>query len=238
VHYWRVLAAAACLIGLSGCNRVISADPWFTAADAQEAPKFREGLWVSLSEEDCRVDVTRPAERWPDCAQASFVRGDEWLAMAWDDPDADAPRRRTFVGWQASPMLVANGNPLIGQIEMEGNEPTATSDVGVGEAESEAAMGSRTHFFFYAAIHPTHFDEQGKVVAFETWSVECGPRREPADDESVVDSSYVTDRPFPGLTVDEDNCTAESVEALRRAATLSKPLDTHGTARWLRDGWR
>jgi hypothetical protein len=178
---WRLSVGTACLLGLAGCNNVISLDPWFTAADAQGAPKFRDGLWLSASEEDCRVNVVRPAERWPDCARATYVRGHETFAMEWDDPDGDGPRRRTFAGWQKDPTVIANGDPLIGQIQMEGDSPTTPSDSADGEAEAEAGAGELPprYVYFYRAIRPTRFDEQGNVVAAESWGVVCGPVRKP-----------------------------------------------------------
>ncbi len=95
----------AFLLGLSGCNQVVSIDPWFTAADAKDVPQLREGLWLTVFDAECEVDVLKPAERWPDCATALFVRGDERLTMAFDDHDhdSDGPRRRSFVGWRADP---------------------------------------------------------------------------------------------------------------------------------------
>ena len=48
----------------------------------------------------------------------------------------------------------------------------------------------------------------------------------------------VTDKPFPGLTVIDDVCTAESVEALRQAAVLSEAIGTKEKSRWVREGWR
>ncbi len=229
----RMALAAACLLGLAGCNRVVSMDPWFTAADAGGVPKFRDGLWASY-EADCRVDVEKPAEQWPDCAGASFQRGGESLQMTWEDPDGDGPLGRSFAGWKSigDAEVIANGDPLIGQLELGSDAPE-------GSAEDSADDEPQWRYMYFAG-RPT-LDERGEIVAMETWPVSCGPLPEPkrgkrSDDEEPV--ADVTDRPFPGLTVVEDNCTAESVEALRRAATLSEPLEPHGTTRWVRDGWR
>jgi hypothetical protein len=230
----RIALAAACLLGLGGCNSVVSMEPWFTAADAQGVPKFREGLWLSVDDADCRFNVARPVERWPDCAHASYVRGDERLAIEWESPMG--PRRRKFVAWRTDPSIIANGNPLSVQFEGQGETADSApkpSDVVVDEGSREEPPWR----FLYHAMRPTGFDEQGRVLAFESWGIRCGPPPEPTEhpDQEV---GNVTEQPFPGLTVLGDNCTAESVEALRRAATLSEPLEPHGTARWVRDGWR
>jgi hypothetical protein len=224
----RSAVGAGLLFGLSGCNNVVSTEPWFTAADTQGVPKFRDGLWLSTDDADCRVNVARPAERWPNCAHASFVRGDEWLAMEWDNPDGR--RRRVFVGWQTDRTLVANGDPLIGQVETE-QEPSGPSNA------AEAGLEEPSWRYLYYAIQPTRLDEEGQVLAFELWGIKCGPPPEPTGDPDEAVGN-VSEQPFPGLTIAGSNCTAGSVEALRRAAVLSEPLEAHGTARWIRDGWR
>jgi hypothetical protein len=245
----RLAASAAILLGLSGCNLVVSADPWFTAADATPTPMLRNGLWMSAAP-DCRFDQAKPAERWPSCAGAAFVRGEERWSMRWDDTDARGGRRRTFAGWESGDypfndgLLVANGDHLIFQFQSDGEPDASPSDTvgeGAGEAESRAYM--------YGAIRPVRFDDEGQVEAFETWAVQCGPISEPErspaerrrmrdDPDFAEEPNYVTDHPFPGLTVVDNDCTAESVEALRRAAVLSEALGDKEAFRWVREGWR
>jgi hypothetical protein len=245
----RIAALAAFLLGLSGCNVVFSEDPWFTAADATPTPVLRDGLWLS-AEPDCRFDEASPAERWPDCAGASFVRGKERWSMRWDDTDARGRSRRTFAGWEpdddpiSDGLLVANGDHLILQFQSEGALDASPSDTvgeGAGEAESRAYM--------YGVLRPVRFDDEGRVEAFETWAVQCGPIPEPErsaaqrrrlrdDPDFAEEPNHVTDDPFPGLTVVDNNCTAESVEALRQAAVLSEALGNNSAYRWVREGWR
>lgn len=240
----RFAALAAFLSGLSGCNVVVSEDPWFTGADAAPTPVLRDGLWLS-AEPDCRVDETRPAERWPDCADATFVRGEERWSMRWDRTDSRSRGRRNFAGWESGDdptgdgLLVANGDHLILQFQAE-NEPNAppsdTADEGAGKTEPRGYM--------YGVMRPVRFDNAGQVEAYETWVVQCGPLPEPVrtgrteEGDSVESTPHVTDRPFPGLTVVDDNCIAESVEALRRAAVLSEALGNKDEFRWVREGWR
>ena len=232
--------AFALLLALPGCNRVVSMEPWFTSADAAGVPKMRDGLWVGTGE-DCRVNTARPVERWPACAGAMYVRGDERLGLNWDDPDDDGPRRRRIVGWERDPGIIASGDPLIWQLEVE--QPT-TSETSEPEALDESEWR-----YMYAALRPTRFDEQSRVVAFEAWAIQCGPMddssaaepsetSDPGDEEEVLDGGFVTDRPFPGLTVVGNDCTADSIEALRGAAVLSEAIGTKSSIRWIRDGWR
>ena len=245
-HALRVVVLAAILLGLSGCNVVVSEEPWFTAADAAPAPVLRDGLWLS-AEPDCRFDEAKPAEQWPDCADATFVRGEERWSMRWKDTDKRGRHRRTFAGWASDNPLgeglfVANGDHLIVQFRSEGTSdvPPDTAAEGAGEAESPAYM--------YAAIRPAQHDEKGKATVLETWGVQCGPLPEPnpsprrkgrsRHDEPEQATASVTDRPFPGLTVVDNNCIAESAEALRRAAVLSEALGNQSKTRWVREDWR
>jgi hypothetical protein len=120
-HALRLAAAAAFLLGLSGCNLVVSEEPWFTEADAVPMPVLRDGLWRS-DDAGCRVDESKPAERWPDCAEPLFVRGAEAWSMKWSETDERGRHRRTFAGWDSEELyedaglFVANGNNLIAQI--------------------------------------------------------------------------------------------------------------------------
>jgi hypothetical protein len=239
----RVVVALGLAVGLSGCNLVVSEDPLFTAADAIPAPVLRDGLWLA-AEPDCRVDEAKPAERWPDCADATFVRGPERWSMRWDDTDERGRPRRTFAGWESDnvelsgAMLAQNGDHLIVQ------DPPRVEEVGEAREEGEPPL------YTYAAIRPVRHDDQGKVTAFEFWFVQCGPQNQPErsrdrgrrphrDNDDVEEgANYVTDQPFPGLTVVENNCVATSVGALRNAAVLSEALAPPYEVRWVRDGWR
>lgn len=246
-HALRLAAAAALLVGLSGCNVVLSDEPWFTTADAQGAPKMRDGLWRN-DDPDCRFDDSKPAERWPECADPSFQRGGEAWSMRWKDSDERGRHRRTFAGWEQDRaeddvLFVANGDHLIVQLAMQGqvDEPSP------GEVHDEAEPPKTRVFNAYGAVLPVRRDEDGNVTAMETWAVQCGPLpeatrsaggRRGGRNAPEERSDSVTDRPFPGLTVAEQNCTAESVEALRRAAVLSASLGDHNRYHWVRDGWR
>ena len=243
----RIAAVAVALLGLCGCNIVVSKDPWFTEADAAPRPVMREGLWLS-TEQNCRFDDAKPAELWPDCAGAFFVRGKERWSMRWDDTDARGRPHRTFAGWESSydpisaGLLVANGDHLIVQFQSE-EEPDASPSGPVGDGTGEA----KARAYLYGVMRPLRFDHEGRVEAFESWPIQCGPLREPKPsaqrnkrarpDEAEENTSSVTDKPFPGLIVVDHVCTAESVEALRRAAVLSEALGKKEKSRWIREGW-
>jgi hypothetical protein len=239
----RLAAAAGFLLGLSGCNMVVSEEPWFTEAEAQPKPKLRDGLWVNAAP-DCRFDEARPAERWPDCAEPAFVRGGETWTMRWD-PGEPGQSRRIFAGWESGDpfsggLLVTNGDHLIVQDKF-GDE--------LGEAPPGETEEGNSQGYMYAALRLRRQDEQGKVTAMEMWAVQCGPISEPErsaaerrrlrdDPDYAEEANYVTDDPFSGLTIVDNNCIAESAEAVRNAAVLSEALRPPTQLRWIRDGWR
>jgi hypothetical protein len=233
----RVIVALALSTGLAGCNLVVSEEPWFTAADAAPVPVLRDGLWLQ-ADPGCRVDEAEPAERWPECAQAIFVRGKERWTMRWDQEPGR--RRRSFAGWESDnvelsdALLIENGDHLIVQ-----DPPPA-------QVTQAAEVGER-EVYTYAALRPVRHDDRGEVTAIKLWLVQCGPLpeqkheragRSRRDDDAEQAASYVTDRPFPGLTVVDNDCLATSDEALRNAAVLSEALGQPFEMRWLREGWR
>ena len=244
-HVFRFSVLAGCLIGLSGCNLLVSEEPWFTAADAQPRPVLRDGLWVSTSA-DCRFNEAKPAERWPDCAVPSFVRGDELWLMTWEEADAHGRRRRIFGGWELADqesggLPVVNGDHLIVQYD-KGAEPPPSDEL------DEAAANPNAERYMYSAMRILSRDERGKVTALESWNVQCGPISEPeltparrrrlrGDPEFAEEPNNVTDQPFPGLTVVESHCIAEDVAAVRSAAALSEAIDPPTQTRWIREGW-
>ncbi|HEY6816720.1 MAG TPA: hypothetical protein VI168_14365 [Croceibacterium sp.] len=240
----RIVALAAILLGLSGCNLVVSEEPWFSEAEAQPKPRLRDGLWLA-ADPGCRVDEAKPAERWPDCASASFVRGDETWTMDWETAEGRG-RRRTFAGWKRDTpddemMFVANGDHLIAQGQSQVT-PEGTLPAEIASASDMPAAPSYMYLAFRFQL-----GDDGKAIAMESWSVQCGPlpverrsrgrRRQSEDDLPALPDGNVTDRPFPGLTVVDDNCTAESADAVRNASVLSEALGPPTLMRWIRDGW-
>lgn len=232
----RLAALTACLMSLSGCNNVVSNEPWFTAADTEGAPELRDGLWVMITDAPCRVKLEKPAERWPDCADPFYVRGGEWLAMQWDETGRS---KRIFERWESVPMLLARGDPAIFQFDQGIERPAPAAD-----PDEIVLEDSEPHWrYTYAAMRPTERDTQGRTVAIEFWTIQCGPLTAREFEGGVeypllsLMEGYVTERPFPGLMVVGQDCTAESVDALRQAAASSRSLGEPAPVRWLRDGW-
>src|SRR6185369_9294110 len=94
--------------------------------------------------------------------------------------------------------MVAVGDPSIVQIVIPAELAKAAKDFPGGGAS-----------VLYAAIKPTHTDDNGQVIAFEGWPVECGPPSAPprkAEDGS--DIRFVTKQPLPGVKMVEDHCLA------------------------------
>lgn len=227
---WAILAAVA-LAGLSGCNVVVSEEPWFTEADSEGVPTFRDGLWLRAAT-DCDVDVAAPPEQWPECADATRIRGREWLGMRWTDPEDG---QRTFVGWETIPMLIAKGDPMVIQLSANALGPPVAVEADADVIDLDD-VDEFTGGYLYAAMRPTKLDQNGEVVAYETWPVLCGPEpaaRGAGTDEDPFVGPYVTRHPFPGLTVVGDQCVADSSDALRAAAILSDPLAQHNETRWV-----
>jgi hypothetical protein len=195
---------------------VITASPMFTAADAVGAPALKEGLWL-VSDADCRVDIRKPVQKWPRCANWYLVRGNEMLGL-------NAGDRRRPTEWTVIPYVLAAGDPRIMQIdftspEAEGDDPSP--------------------LFVYMAVVPKAWDEAGRITASQSWSIACGPP--PLNAKGKPDPLAVTDKPFPGMTLGKTpdgknaSCWPRDAAALRGAATASRAEEALATARWVRD---
>jgi len=207
--------AAICLLaaGLSACNLVTTSEPMFTAADAAGAPALREGLWANI-EPDCKVDLKKPASRWPSCAEG-FVIQDGMLFS--QDEASDKDQRAGFI--------LASTDPRILQIKLTGEDGNADQ---VG--------------YFYFGVDPLKFDAQGRILEFTAWLVLCGPP--PPKDYKLPDGErrYGTLEPFAGMIMDEalSDCSPVDENALAPAAAASLKLDPQASggaaSRWVRDG--
>jgi hypothetical protein len=141
----RILLGLCLVLLLGACNRVITDAPLFTASDAPDAPRLREGLWVMLTDDDCRVDTRRPAHRWPGCASPMIVRGGELLGYKQEDGKPGE--------WERMPFVLAAGEPVVLQFE-------STEDDGVT--------------YQYFGLEGERM-EDGRYAAFRMWPVLCGP---------------------------------------------------------------
>jgi hypothetical protein len=89
--------------------------------------------------------------------------------------------------------------------------------------------------YVYLWMRPVRLDALGRAVTINAWRVQCKPP--PAATPPDPDAS----QPFyPGLTADHEDCTAESIAALRNAAKLTEIDDKSDVvqAHWVRDGNR
>ena len=141
----RILLGLCVVLLLGGCNRVITDTPLFTASEAPDAPRLREGLWVMLPDDDCRVDTRRPAHRWPGCASPMLVRGGELLGYKREDGKPGE--------WERMPFVLASGEPVVMQFEGAGDDGVTYQYFGF---EGERA-------------------DDGRYAAFSMWPVLCGP---------------------------------------------------------------
>ena len=254
----RVLVLLSSALLLGACtNMVRSEAPWFGPADAEGAPALRDGVWAAVHP-DCRFDADRPLEQWPTCADGRVIRDGEDLDLSYSGgEDEHGRRRRSGYGWSSEAFVLAAGAPRIhqracgaprgGQAEEGPAEEPAPAAAAVEawdeavEARDEAV--SRL-VYCYAGLRADGLDAEGRIIAFTTWPIWCGPFPQRTEGEGRPN---VTDAPFPGLAVVGEHCVADDVEALRAAATASETLSASGEPtnpfgparfRWVREGWR
>jgi hypothetical protein len=208
------------LLSLGGCNMVVTQTPMFTKADAAGAPGFRPGVWRGKPDAGCAFDETAPLESWPGCANGAVVDDDAISMIKMVNGERSVAARIGYV--------LAGGKPRIVQLSVAGLTP---------------GFGLSLSGYLYGGVQPTKIDDRGRIVAYTTWFVACGPA--PPKSAAGADASkisFATRTPFPGLTMDSSgqNCTPASADALRNAAAASAllPEDAPSETRWVRDGDR
>jgi hypothetical protein len=234
----RIAVLLPLMLLLGACsNRVVSDSPWFTREAEANAPHLRPGLWVEMTTvkkwaTECRFDERKPLDTWPDCASGYLVRSGEVLELSWSESTEQGRTIRTY-DWSSRVHVLAAGDPRIDQVEGCQGLLKPRQEVPVGSSQPVDPDG-----YCYDAVRPTKFDAAGQIAAIVTWPVFCGPW--PSKKQSDRTGREVTDRPFPGLHVVYENCTAESETALRKAARASErvavsaglwPVEAH----WVRD---
>lgn len=223
----RIAIALLAGFALVSCNLVLSDQPWFGEADSIGAPAMRDGLWLIAGDPSCKADDARPIEFWPECAAVLVVRGEEHLEPQWTWPAVRGKPVKQLLEWQVSTVRLAAGNPLILQSRVESERLDRP-------------------VYRYFGIAPGKLDELGRLVSITIWPVQCGPlHKQPTrvKRDGSTNQEHVTRTPFPGLTVTDDNCTAQTADALRAAARASAGLSEREgeppkQAHWVRDGWR
>jgi hypothetical protein len=206
-----VLAATT----LGGCNLVMSPTPVFSAADATGAPVLKSGLWAS-PDKDCSVDESKPGADWPSCASGSVIK--DGKAWAVGHPD------------KASPYIIAGGDPSVMQAMAD------LSDMS-GQGASVTQKGP---IYLFIAMKPLARDGAGRVTKAEAWFVQCGPPPPKPKDGTPAASdpkAYGTRHPFPGLVMDNGECSPRDKAAVLNAAGPSRAwADPVMQMHWVRDG--
>lgn len=198
---------------LSGCisAQVHSRQPLFGAAEAEDAPRLREGIWiVELDDAQergrCRFSSDAPLRRWPDCAPWVLVRQD---AVAIFDPESQA--------WSAESYRIAQ-HPTGRMVWQEGPRGAASA----GE-----------YPYAYFVFEPLIRDDQGMVTRFTQRGALCGP----PNLEATGAPGPVTLAPLEGLTMSSDgqDCLATGADAVWRAVEQGQRTPPPGfTVRWVR----
>lgn len=224
----RTLLTVVAGASFSGCNMVVSERPWF---DTPSGPQLKEGIWAMLDTADCAVDPAIALTDWPDCALPVLVRSGEYLGPASSDDDRPPAERLDPARWDKIVHVLADGTPQIDQIASK--RPVSADGPPVDGVDDGKP------FYIYTAVQPTALDGEGRITALRRWPVLCGPK--PVRKAKASGRSrFVTDKPFKGLKIDGDSCTANDLAALRRAAAGSEAVaggDGYSIiiSRWVRD---
>jgi hypothetical protein len=231
----RLALVGAALGLLSACNVVMTEKPLFTEADAAGAPALRPGVWLFFEEPGCKVDTSQPFVEWPDCAGGGLVGPADIKGHKQDAPPDQL---------ETAPYVLATGDPRVIQLQVDvdlsAHADVSASGEGATANASTSSASSHSQPYGYGGVRPTKLDDQGRIVAFTLWPVQCGPP--PPKDANGDDTAPATLKPLPGLTMKDGDpvCSTTSAAALRAAAKASEawapqpPRD----ARWLRDAQR
>ncbi len=163
-----ILLAAALMLG--GCNLVVSQTPVFSAADAAGAPPFKPGFWAS-PDPGCDFKESAPFDTWPKCANGSEIQRDAivgtmeptTVTASSGDKTASGPKK------VALPYVLAAGDPRVMQVDLH------IPEAGLGQ------LG----FFYFVAVKPTRFDDDGRITAAQIWPIQCGPPPPPQTTQST-----------------------------------------------------
>lgn len=209
----RIFLGMAAAVSLAACNVVVTKAPLLSPNDEAGAPPLRPGLWRFDTDADCRFDDKAPYVNWPACSGGAFLN-------AGDAAFYDRKSGKTALQHQA--FVLAAGAPRIFQARVA---------IG-GDFSTDSPP------YVYAGGRATKVDDQGRIVAFAFWPVQCGPPP-PASAGGEKLGAGGTLHPLAGLIMQpgEPVCSTDSVPALRAAAKASEAwAEKIPQARWLRDG--
>lgn len=229
----RFILTVACLALLSACNVVMTKDPLFTQADGAGAPTLRQGVWLFFEEPGCKLDESRSFTEWPDCAGGGYV-----TAGSVRGHKSNAPPDQL----EDTPFVLAAGDPRIMQLQVDVDLSAQADANASGDATASASTSSPVHArpYGYGAVRPTRFDDQGRIIAFTLWPVQCGPP--PPKNKNGEDVAPATLKPLPGIEMKPGDavCSTTSTAALRGAAKASEAWapQPRSEAHWIRDAER
>ena len=228
----RLILTVACLALLSACNVVMTKDPLFTQADGAGAPTLRQGVWLFFKQPGCQVDESKPFTEWPDCAGGGYVKAGAVSAHTGKTPPDQL---------EDTPFVIASGDPRIMQVQVDVDLSMQAEATASGDATATASASPPVHArpYGYGGIKVTKLDDQGRIVAFTLWPVQCGPPPKNKNGEDVVGS---TTKPLPGIEMKPGDavCSTRSVAALRGAAKASEAWAPQPApeSHWIRDAAR
>lgn len=193
------------LVGLLGAcsNQVLSEAP-LVAVGERPDEVVRPGRWKVLGE---ACGEARPPVIWSECGDSLLFDGD---AVVFGDSGK-------------TPVRAAAGRPTILQARGMGDRLVGRSldDFALRQQGRPPLLsGDPPPFYLFFVVEPVRRDAEGRVIDLRLRSVQCGPPVKPLEP---------TDRPGPGLVMDEEanNCLAADRTALTAAAraTLGRPSD-------------
>lgn len=207
----RILLGLCVVLLLGGCNRVHSERPLFNAADQAGAPVLRDGLWLIQNNlGDFADDDCRVSTRKPANRWPDCA---DWMIVRGGEILGLDREEKSPGEWVSIPFVLAGGEPAVFQFASEYD----------GKPD-----------FNYFGMEPLSSDAEGRVIAFRSWPALCGPPPPPTP--KGAEPRYVTLDPMPGLAIVENNCTAETREAVLASARASRAWDDgRSGARWIRD---
>lgn len=202
----------AAAVVLGGCNMISTETPMFDAADAG-APALREGVWL-IDDPECVVDDRAPASTWPECAN--------WMLLEGGMMKFPGETGMSGLGDDELPVVLTGGTPRVWQVTLK-------------SPKDDKAMN------LYLGFEAIETGADGRIVRYRSWPGQCGPLPPPPPGGPDKPADLVTQRPFPGLTVQKDGtCTPRDEAALRDGVARSQALDPgrlKEEGRWIREAW-
>ena len=104
----HMLLVVACVL-VSGCNAVMADHPLFAESQRSTTLKLEDGLWYRVDSE-CDVDLAKPRDTWPHCADWMIFAGSKAVKASDTEP-----------GEEAEDLLFVDGNPPLIQAKVRTN---------------------------------------------------------------------------------------------------------------------